>query len=106
MTSKDASKSILRDKKVEGKFIGSKSSFGYMRDPHEDKYNGIISVDSYARLSSNTENLIRTYNSRIKELENYINEVPKKYNDEETNRKIKELISMKKILENYHSTSR
>ena len=36
---------------------------------YEDKYNGIISVDTYTRLSSNTENLIRTYNSRIKELE-------------------------------------
>lgn len=36
MTSKDTSKkikSILRDKKVKGKFIGSKPSFGYMRDP-------------------------------------------------------------------------
>lgn len=35
MTSKDTSKkikSILRDKKVKGKFIGSKPSFGYMRD--------------------------------------------------------------------------
>ena len=63
---------------------------------YEDKYNGIISVDTYTRLSSNTENLIRTYNSRIKELENSINEVPKKYNDEETKQKIKELISMKK----------
>ena len=63
---------------------------------YEDKYNGIISVDTYTRLSSNTENLIRTYNSRIKELENCINEVPKKYNDEEIKQKIKELISMKK----------
>ena len=63
---------------------------------YEDKYNGIISVDTYTRLSSNTENLIRTYNSRIKELENCINEVPKKHNDEETKQKIKELISMKK----------
>ena len=63
---------------------------------YEDKYIGIISVDTYTRLSSNTENLIRTYNSRIKELENSINEVPKKYNDEETKQKIKELISMKK----------
>lgn len=63
---------------------------------YEDKYNGIISVDTYTRLSSNTENLIRTYNSRIKELENSINEVPKKHNDEEIKQKIKELISMKK----------
>lgn len=63
---------------------------------YEDKYNGIISVDTYTRLSSNTENLIRTYNSRIKELENSINEVPKKHNDEKTKQKIKELISMKK----------
>ena len=63
---------------------------------NEDKYNGIISVDTYTRLSSNTENLIRTYNSRIKELENSIYEVPKKNNDEEIKQKIKELISMKK----------
>ena len=63
---------------------------------YEDKYNGIISVDTYTRLSSNTENLIRTYNSRIKELENSIYEVPKKNNDEEIKQKIKELISMKK----------
>lgn len=36
MTSKDTSKkirSILRNKKIEGKFIGSKPSYGYMRDP-------------------------------------------------------------------------
>ena len=57
---------------------------------YEDKYIGIISVDTYTRLSSNTENLIRTYNSRIKELENCINEVPKKYNDEEI--KLKDLV--------------
>ena len=63
---------------------------------NEDKYNGIISVDTYTRLSSNTENLIRTYNSRIKELENSIYEVPKKNNDEEIKQKIKELIRMKK----------
>ena len=63
---------------------------------YEDKYNRIISVDTYTRLSSNTENLIRTYNSRIKELENSIYEVPKKNNDEEIKQKIKELISMKK----------
>ena len=63
---------------------------------YEDKYNGVISVDTYTRLSSNTENLIRTYNSRIKKLENSINEVPKKHNDEEIKQKIKELISMKK----------
>ncbi len=36
MTSKDTSKkikSILKDKKIKGKFIGSSPSFGYMRDP-------------------------------------------------------------------------
>ncbi|MEG0826524.1 MAG: recombinase family protein [Bacilli bacterium] len=36
MTSKDTSKkirSILKNKKFEGKFIGSKPSYGYMRDP-------------------------------------------------------------------------
>ena len=39
MTSKDTSKkirSILRNKKEQGKFIGSKPCYGYMRDP-EDK---------------------------------------------------------------------
>ena len=39
MTSRDNSKkvrSILRNKKEIGKFIGSEPSFGYMRDP-EDK---------------------------------------------------------------------
>ena len=39
MTSRDNSKkirSILRNKKEDGKFIGSEPSFGYMRNP-EDK---------------------------------------------------------------------
>ena len=40
--------------------------------------------------------MILIQDSRIKELENCINEVPKKYNDEEIKQKIKELISMKK----------
>jgi len=38
MTSKDTSKkikSILKDKKTKGKFIGSSPSFGYMRDPQD-----------------------------------------------------------------------
>ena len=38
MTSKDTSKkirSILKNKKEQGKFIGSKPSYGYMRDPFD-----------------------------------------------------------------------
>ena len=57
MTSKDTSKkirSILKNKKEQGKFIGSKPSYGYIRDPLDNALNGAISL---LALSSNVSTL-------------------------------------------------
>ena len=63
---------------------------------YEDKYNGIISSDTYVRLSGNTENLIRQCKSRLATIEIETEEKPQSMDIPKYEEKIKQLINIKK----------
>jgi len=63
---------------------------------YEDKFNSIISTDTYIRLSKDTEDKIKFLKSRIIELENQNKDVPKKLDLIDLEDKIKKLINIKR----------
>lgn len=62
---------------------------------YEDKFNGIISTDTYVRLSKETEDKIKAMNSKIVELENKVDK-SEKIDLIALESKIKKLINIKK----------
>ena len=63
---------------------------------YEDKFNGIISTDTYIRLSKDTDDKIKFLNSRIMELEHQNEIIPEKLDLVDLNSKIKKLTNIKK----------
>lgn len=62
---------------------------------YEDKFNGIISTETYQRLASTAEVMIRECNTRIRNIEDYLTAKPATFNFNYEN-KIKELINIEK----------
>lgn len=63
---------------------------------YEDRYNGIIAIDTYIRLSTKTENIIRQYKSRISEIETALEQKEDNKLASELESTIKKLLDIKK----------